>query len=84
MLYASSDLSVIKAGTRLDGELLKFLAARNIPYVDTAEYILEKYSVEDRLEGLKAPNGHMNGRGNLMVAEALSTKLASVGLLEVH
>jgi len=82
MLYGSTDLAVIKSGIRLDGELLKFLVAKDIPYVDTAQYILEKYPDDDRFEGLILPDGHLNSRGNLMVAEALAQGLASMGLLE--
>jgi hypothetical protein len=81
MLYDSSDLALIKAGTRLDGELLKFLAVKNVPYVDTAQYILQKYTESDRFEGLRSPDGHLNSRGNLMVAESLARGLASIGLL---
>jgi hypothetical protein len=80
-LYGLPDLVLAKAGTRLDDELLKFLAEKNIPYVDTAQYILEKYTDNDRFEGLFLPDGHLNSRGYLMVAESLARGLASKGLL---
>ena len=82
MLYSSGDLQVMKAGIRLDAQLLEFLAARGIPYVDTAPYILSQYRHNDGFKGLIAPKGHFNGRGNLMIAEALARGLASMGLLE--
>jgi len=81
ILYAPPDLKLIKTGIRLDDQLLKFLAARNILHVDTAQYILDQYRYDDDFEGLRAPNGHLNSRGNLMVAEALSKGLSSMGIL---
>jgi hypothetical protein len=36
LLYAASDLRLIKAEIRLDDELLRFLIDRGIPRVDTA------------------------------------------------
>jgi hypothetical protein len=78
MLYSSSDLRVIKAGIRLDDQLLVFLANRGIPYVDTAQYIFNHYQSDDGFAGLQAPKGHLNARGNLLVAEALATPLASI------
>jgi hypothetical protein len=81
LLYSSSELQGIKTGVRHDDELLKFLAARSILYVDTAPYILDRYRHDDHFKGLRAPQGHMNSRGNLMVAEALAQGLASMGLL---
>ena len=81
MLYAPADLRVIKDGIRLDDEMLKFLEARGILYVDTAQYILAQYRHDDRFKALSAPQGHLNSRGNLMVAEALAQGLASMALL---
>jgi hypothetical protein len=81
LLYSSSELQGIKTGVRHDDELLKFLAARSILYVDTAPYILDRYRHGDHFQALRAPQGHMNSRGNLMVAEALAQGLASMGLL---
>ena len=81
VLYSPADLQVIKDGIRLDDEILKFLAARGILYVDTAQYILAHYRHDDRFQALSAPQGHLNGRGNLMVAEALAQGLASMALL---
>lgn len=42
-------------GTRFDDKLLSFLAARDIPHVDTAQYILTHYRHNDGFEGLRAP-----------------------------
>lgn len=81
MLYGSRDLALIKSGIRLESELLKFLQAKNIPYVDTAQYILEQYPDNDQFQGLSIPDGHLNSRGNLMVAEAVAKRLAAPGIL---
>jgi hypothetical protein len=81
MLYSPADLWAIKDGIRFDDEILKFLTARSILYVDTAQYILAQYRHDDRFKALSAPGGHLNGRGNLMVAEALAQGLASMALL---
>jgi hypothetical protein len=80
LLYAASDLRLIKAGVRFDDKLLAFLADRAIPHVDTARYILDQHRNDDSFGGLQAPKGHLNARGNRLVAEALASGLASVGL----
>jgi|RhiMetdeSRZDD1v2_1073273.scaffolds.fasta_scaffold547902_1 hypothetical protein len=81
ILHSPADLRVIKDGMRFDDELLQFLAARGILYVDTAPYILAQYRHDDHFQALRAPQGHLNGRGNRIVAEALAQGLASMGLL---
>lgn len=80
-LYAPVDLRVMKSGIRLDEKLLKLLKARNIPHVDTALYILEQYRQDDGFLGLSAPNGHLNDRGNRLVAESLAQGLRPIAAL---
>jgi hypothetical protein len=79
MLYSVNDLTLIKAGIRLDDVLLKHLAARGIPYVDTARYMLERSRGD--FGGLSTADGHLNGRGNLMVAESLARELGAMALI---
>ncbi len=81
LLYAPVDLRIIKAGVRLDEKLLKLLKTRNIPHVDTAPYILEQYRQDDGFMGLSAPEGHLNERGNRLVAESLAQGLRSIAPL---
>jgi hypothetical protein len=71
LLYAPTDLRIIKAGIRLDDKLLVLLKKRNIPHIDTAPYILGQYRQDDDFMGLSAPKGHLNERGNQLVAESL-------------
>jgi hypothetical protein len=78
LLYAPVDLRVIKAGIRLDDKLLELLKTRNILHIDTAPYILEQYRQDDDFMGLSAPEGHLNERGNQLVAESLARGLASI------
>ncbi len=78
LLYSTSDLRLIKGGVRHDDRLLRFLAAREIRHVDTAQYILSQYGSDDDFKGLQAPNGHLNASGNRLVAEALATALAAI------
>jgi hypothetical protein len=84
LLYSADDLRVIKSGVRFDAALLKFLAAKGIPYIDTAQYILVQYRDNDRFEGLSVSRSdrHLSCRGNFMVAEALARGLGSLALLD--
>jgi hypothetical protein len=82
LLYSVADLRLIRAVLRLDGELLRFLAAKGIPTVDTSTYILDRHRLDDSLGDLSLPDGHLSGRGNLLVAEALAQGLASMALLD--
>ena len=84
LLYSADDLRVIKSGVRFDAALLKFLAAKGIPYIDTAQYILVQYRDNDRFEGLSVSRSdrHLSSRGNFMVAEALARGLGSLALLD--
>ena len=81
LLYAPGDLRVIKAGIRLDDKLLELLKTRNIRHIDTASYILERYRQDDDFTGLSAPGGHLNDRGNQLVAESLAQGLALIAPL---
>jgi hypothetical protein len=81
MLYAAHELQLIQSGIRLDDELLKFLRAKNIDYVDTAEYILDQHRDNDGFKALILPDTHLNSRGNRMVAEALARGLGARGVL---
>ena len=82
MLYSSSDLVVLKGGTRHDNSLVDFLKAEQICYVDIGKYILERYSEDDDFQSLQVPDTHLNNRGDRMVAAALAQGLAEMGLLE--
>jgi hypothetical protein len=81
LLYAPSDLRIIKAGIRLDDKLLESLKKRNISHIDTAPYIVGQYRQDDDFRGLSAPKGHLNERGNQLVAESLVQGLASIAPL---
>jgi hypothetical protein len=81
LLYAPVDLRVIKGGIRLDDKLLKLLKTRNILHIDTAPYILDQYRQDDDFMGLSAPEGHLNERGNRLVAESLAQGLRSIAAL---
>lgn len=78
LLYAPVDLKVIKAGIRLDDKLIKFLEKSDVPHVDTARHILAQYRQDDDFMGLSAPEGHLNERGNRLVAESLAQGLRSI------
>ena len=78
LLYAPVDLRVIKAGIRLDDKLIKFLENSNVLHIDTARYILAQYRQGDDFMGLSAPEGHLNERGNRLVAESLAQGLRSI------
>ena len=81
LLYAPVDLRLIKAGVRPDEKLLEFLKTRNILHVDTAPHFIKEYRQDDGFTGLSAPKGHLNDRGNRLVAESLAEGLASMELL---
>jgi hypothetical protein len=76
LLYTASHLRDFKAG--VENPVPKLVAAHGVPYVDTAAYILDRYNDDDGFAGLILPDGHLNSRGNLMVAEALAAQLQSV------
>lgn len=78
LLYAPVDLRVIKAGIRLDDNLINLLKTRNILHIDTARYILAQYRQDDDFRGLSAPEGHLNERGNRLVAESLAQGLPPI------
>ena len=82
LLYSSSDLLILESGSRYDKGLVDFLKAEQIRYVDTGKYILERYSEDDDFKSLRIPDGHLNNRGDRMVAAALAQGLAEMGLLE--
>jgi hypothetical protein len=81
MLYSVKDLRLIKTGTRFDDELTRRIAAKGIPCVDTAPYMLEHARGENDLAVLSTHDGHLNGRGNLLVAGALARGLAAMAFL---
>lgn len=82
LLYSSRDLVVQKSSPQHNNSLVDFLKTEQILYVDTGKYILERYSEDDDFQSLGAPDGHLNNRGDRMVAAALAQGLAEMGLLE--
>jgi hypothetical protein len=82
MLYSSSDLVVMKSGLRWDNELLEFLKEEQIRYVDTGTYILQHYSEDDDFKSIRVPDGHLNYRGDQMVAAAVAQGLVRMKLID--
>ncbi len=82
LLYSSRDLVVLKRSPRHDNSLVDFLKTEQIRHVDTGKYILDRYSEDDAFKSLSIPDGHLNNRGDRMVAAALAQGLAEMGLLK--
>src|SRR5262249_22967554 len=55
LLYSPRDLRVLRAGRRLDEELVEFLRDNQVPYIDTGRYILTHYLKDDGFEALGVP-----------------------------
>jgi hypothetical protein len=71
--YGPDDLRIFRrGGHRWDRPLLDHLKERNIPIVDAAEFVLNKLQAGFDIDSLAAPEGHFNGSGNKLIAEALA------------
>ncbi|MFQ5458152.1 MAG: hypothetical protein ACE5FC_06850 [Myxococcota bacterium] len=68
LIYAPEDLPDVAAGKRLDARVIAFLRESQIPFVDSADYIIRKAGTD---AALSAPLGHFNKKGNRLIAEAL-------------
>ncbi|HED12450.1 MAG TPA: hypothetical protein ENI62_02130 [Gammaproteobacteria bacterium] len=58
-------------GKRWDRPLLMFLADSNVPFVDSTQFIMDKYISKNGFDSLGKPQGHFNADGNRLIAEAL-------------
>ena len=72
ILNRPTDLRLARTGVRWDQPLLDHFRERNIPFVDTTAYILEKCAHLPDFRLLTAPDDHFNEEGNKLIAEALA------------
>lgn len=69
-LNGPSELQFIRGtGQRWDQPLLAYLQATNIAFVDSTQFILDRW--HNDAKKLAAPNWHFNATGNRLIAEAL-------------
>jgi hypothetical protein len=78
LLYSASDLEIMRLGSRWDHALRARLDAAHIASIDTSPHILAAMAGGD-LRSLRTPDGHMNDRGNRLIAEALAEGLGRLG-----
>lgn len=82
LLHSSKDLKDLKGGQRYLKSFMDFLKEKQIRYIDTKKHILERYEQDDDFLSLSVPDGHLNNRGDQLVAGGLAQGLAELGLLK--
>jgi hypothetical protein len=73
IIYNPGDLRRITGGSKREDQwVLELLSQKEIPYIDTAPYVLEEIPQGLDPSTLSAPNGHYNARGNALIAKAVA------------
>lgn len=80
LIYAASDLEIMRRGVRWDDPLRARLDAAGIASIDTSPYIFAAMAGRD-LRSLRTQDGHMNESGDRLIAEALVEGLGRLGQL---
>jgi len=80
LIYSAQDLEIMRLGVRWDEALLARLDAAGLSSIDTSRYIFTKDARID-LQSLRTEDGHMNERGDRLIAEALADGLGRLGQL---
>lgn len=78
LFYSPRELSAIRRGQRLDAEFVRFLTQERIRFIDTAAYILARVHDDAGLAGLAVADGHLNDRGDRLVAHAIKDGLGDI------
>ena len=80
LIYSASDLEIMRRGMRWDDALRARLDAAGVTSIDTSPHIFASMAGKD-LRSLRIQDGHMNERGDRLIAEALAEGLGRLGQL---
>jgi hypothetical protein len=81
LLYSAPELAKMKQGVRQDEPLRTFLEREGIAAIDTGPHMLQALPTETTFTSITVSDGHMNRRGDRLIAEALVDGLKRLGFL---